>query len=62
MRSTLPRWVDVVLALKGLGVSHVIEFGPGKVLSGLVSRIDKTIKVSTVYDPASLESSLKELT
>lgn len=55
------RWVDVVHALKALGTTHIIEFGPGKVLSGLVSRIDKALKVSAVYDPASLESALKEI-
>ncbi len=55
------RWVDVVLALKALGTTHIIEFGPGKVLSGLVSRIDKALKVSAVYDPTSLESALKEI-
>lgn len=55
------RWVDVVLGLKARGVTHVIEFGPGKVLSGLVSRIDKGLKVSTVFDPTSLDAALKEL-
>lgn len=55
------RWVDVVLGLKAHGVTHVIEFGPGKVLSGLVSRIDKGLKVSAVFDPASLDAALKEL-
>lgn len=55
------RWVDVVLALKARGVSHIIEFGPGKVLSGLAGRIDKSLKVSAVFDPASLEAALKEL-
>jgi [acyl-carrier-protein] S-malonyltransferase len=43
-----------------LGVTHVVEMGPGKVLAGLVSRIDKTLKVSAVHDPASLEAALKE--
>jgi [acyl-carrier-protein] S-malonyltransferase len=54
------RWVEVVQALAGLGVTHVIEFGPGKVLAGLVSRIDKSLKVSAVFDPASLQSVLQE--
>jgi malonyl CoA-acyl carrier protein transacylase len=39
----------------------VIEFGPGKVLSGLVSRIDKSLKVSAVFDPPSLEIALREI-
>jgi [acyl-carrier-protein] S-malonyltransferase len=54
------RWVEVVQALAGQGVTHVIEFGPGKVLAGLVSRIDKSLKVSAVFDPASLQSVLQE--
>ena len=52
---------DVVMGLKAQGATHIIEFGPGKVLSGLVSRIDKSLKVGAVFDPASLESTLKEL-
>jgi len=55
------RWVEVVRKLKDLGVTQVIEFGPGKVLAGLVSRIDKSVKVAAVFDPASLETTLKEL-
>lgn len=54
------RWVEVVQRLVSLGVTHVVEMGPGKVLAGLVSRIDKTLKVSAVHDPASLEVALKE--
>ncbi len=52
------RWVEVVQRLKALGVTRVIEFGPGKVLAGLVSRIDRSIEVAAVYDPASLEAAL----
>ena len=54
------RWVEVVQRLKSIGVDQVIEFGPGKVLAGLVSRIDKAMKVSAVYDPACLDAALKE--
>ena len=55
------RWVEVVQKLKAMGVTRVIVFGPGKVLAGLVSRIDKSLAVSAVHDPASLDSALKEL-
>jgi len=55
------RWVEVVQRLKALGVTGVVEFGPGKVLASLVSRIDRTLQVAAVYDPASLEAALKEL-
>jgi [acyl-carrier-protein] S-malonyltransferase len=53
------RWVEVVQKLKSLGVDHVVEFGPGKVLSGLIPRIDKSIKASAVYDPATLAAVLQ---
>ena len=55
------RWVEVVQKLKSLGVDHVIEFGPGKVLTGLVPRIDKSLRASAVYDPATLKAALDGL-
>ncbi|MFP5460548.1 MAG: ACP S-malonyltransferase [Gammaproteobacteria bacterium] len=55
------RWVEVVQKLASMGVDRVIEFGPGKVLAGLVGRIDKSLKVHAVYDPASLEAALAEV-
>ena len=54
------RWVESVRRLEALGVTRVIEFGPGKVLSGLVKRIAPGLPVSAVYDAASLETVLKE--
>lgn len=54
------RWVEVVRKLKSMGATRIIEFGPGKVLSGLVGRIDKSIPVSAVFDQASLEAALAE--
>lgn len=55
------RWVELVQRLQELGVSQVIEFGPGKVLAGLVSRIDRSLKVGAVFDPASLQNVLREI-
>ena len=55
------RWVDCVRALKALGVTRVVEFGAGKVLSGLIGRIEKDIQASAVYDPASLDAALAAL-
>ena len=47
-------WVDVVLALRGRGLHHIVECGPGKVLANLVRRIDPELQAGTVHDPASL--------
>lgn len=54
------RWVEVTQALKARGLSHIFECGPGKVLSGLVKRIDVELVSTTVLDPASLAAA-KEL-
>jgi [acyl-carrier-protein] S-malonyltransferase len=54
------RWVEVTLALRARGLAYILECGPGKVLAGLVKRIDGEIKSTTVLDPASLAQA-KEL-
>jgi len=48
------RWVEVIQALKARGASHVIECGPGKVLAGMVKRIDAELQSGALFDPASL--------
>lgn len=48
------RWVELVRALSARGMTHVLECGPGKVLSGMVKRIDPALVTATIYDPASL--------
>ena len=42
------RWRESVINMIKNGVNHFIEIGPGKVLSGLIKRIDKTVNVNTI--------------
>ncbi len=42
------RWRESVIRMINNGVNHFIEIGPGKVLSGLVKRIDKSVKLNTI--------------
>ena len=44
----------LVQALKARGVAHIIEAGPGKVLTGMAKRIDAELQAACVFDPASL--------
>ena len=49
------RWVETIQAIKARGLTHVIECGPGKVLAGMVKRIDGDLVSSTLLEPASLQ-------
>ena len=49
------RWEESVRALAGLGCERVIELGPGRVLSGLVRRIDRSMSTSNLEKPEDLE-------
>ncbi|ODS70194.1 MAG: [acyl-carrier-protein] S-malonyltransferase [Acidovorax sp. SCN 68-22] len=49
------RWVECVQRLKALGATHIVECGPGKVLAGLVRRIDPELVGVPLYDPESLK-------
>ena len=42
------RWRESVLLMINKGVNQFIEIGPGKVLSGLIKRIDRNVKVSAI--------------
>ena len=48
------RWVECVEAIKAQGVTMVLECGPGKVLAGMVKRIDTDMTGLPIFDPASL--------
>jgi [acyl-carrier-protein] S-malonyltransferase len=55
------RWVDCVQLLIAQGVTHFIEVGPGKVLTGLMRQIDRSQTTLNVDDSASLEKTLTAL-
>jgi [acyl-carrier-protein] S-malonyltransferase len=49
------RWVQCVQAIKARGLTTLVECGPGKVLAGMVKRIDPDLSGFAIYDPASLQ-------
>ena len=51
------RWRESIINMINKGVNNFIEIGPGKVLSGLVKRIDKNVKINTINS----ESDIKDL-
>ena len=52
------RFYESIDTMKELGLTKVIEIGPGKVLSGFLKKIDKNIEVLAVEDEASLQALL----
>lgn len=54
-------WVDCVNVISKAGVNKLVECGPGKVLSGLIKRIDSSITSFASDDPASLDSAIAEM-
>ena len=54
-------WTDSVNKMKESGVEKLIEVGPGKVLTGLIRRIDKSLSASAIIDVNSLKSTIEEI-
>ena len=52
------RWIEIIRAMSAQGVTHVVECGPGKVLAGMVKRIDARVQGIASADRASLEQAL----
>jgi len=50
------RWRESILNMISKGVNQFIEIGPGKVLSGLVKRINKDVKISSINSQSDIES------
>ncbi len=53
------RWVESVQKMAGLGITQLIECGPGKVLTGLAKRIDGTLTADAIVDQASMDAILE---
>ncbi|MGN6478845.1 ACP S-malonyltransferase [Luteibacter sp.] len=53
------RWTECVQALAANGVTQVLECGPGKVLAGLIKRIDKSIDAKAIGLPADLDAAIQ---
>jgi [acyl-carrier-protein] S-malonyltransferase len=49
------RWVECVRTIKAHGVATLVECGPGKVLAGMVKRIDPELNGLALFDPATLQ-------
>ena len=54
-------WTSSVQKMKQLGVEKLIELGPGKVLAGLTRRIDKSLGSLAVFDTATVQSTIEEI-
>lgn len=55
------RWVETIEKMAGMGITHVVECGPGKVLAGLSKRIDSSLTGDAIVDQASLDKVLETL-
>ena len=49
------RWRESVNYMINNGVNHFIEIGPGKVLTGLIKRIDKNVKTNTINTESDIQ-------
>jgi [acyl-carrier-protein] S-malonyltransferase len=54
------QWTKCTQALSALGVLHAVECGPGKVLSGLIKRIDKSIATYSLSSPIEWQASYEQ--
>lgn len=52
------RWVDCVGTMRAMGIDTYVECGPGKVLTGLIRRIDNEARLHNIHDLPSLEATV----
>lgn len=55
------RWVEIVQRMREMGVTHVVECGPGRVLAGTIKRIEAGMQSHALTDRASLEQALSAI-
>lgn len=55
------RWEESMVTLAGAGIGETIEFGAGRVLAGLMRRINRNIKVRAAEDPTSLRATIQAI-
>jgi [acyl-carrier-protein] S-malonyltransferase len=55
------RWQETVEKMAAMGVDTVVEIGPGRVLSGLIKRINRSFRLLNIEDPLSLDKTLEAL-
>ena len=55
------RWVETIEKMAGMGITHIVECGPGKVLAGLCKRINNSLTGEAIVDQASLDKVLEAL-
>jgi len=55
------RWVETIQLFKSQRIELIVECGPGKVLSGLTKRIDRSLNTISVYDSISLDQLVEQL-
>jgi len=55
------RWSEIIQKMAADGVTNIVECGPGKVLTGLTKRVDKSMTSHAVFSPDSLQKTIDAL-
>jgi [acyl-carrier-protein] S-malonyltransferase len=53
------RWTEMIQKMSSEGITSAVEMGPGKVLSGLVRRVDKELTVASVFTPDLMDKAVQ---
>ena len=59
--TSMVRWRESMLYIKKRKITELVELGAGKVLSGLVRRIDRDLSARSVQSPDDIEAVLKDI-